>query len=85
MSADTFFIPRRVEKTFSRLPLRIRHHINQAFEHIRMNPLYGKKLLGPLQEYRKVRVGDYRIIYSFDGRKHSVTVLKIEHRQGVYR
>ncbi len=44
--------------------------------------LYGKPLRRSLKGYRKLRVGDYRIIFKIDERK--VKILIIQHRSAVY-
>ena len=44
--------------------------------------LYGKPLRRSLRGYRKLRVGDYRIIFKIDGRK--VKILIIQHRSVIY-
>ena len=43
----------------------------------------GQFLRQGLSGCRKFRVGDYRIIYEFDGRQ--VTVLAIGHRKDIYK
>ena len=44
--------------------------------------LYGKPLRRSLKGYRKLRVGDYRVIFKID--KNTVRVLIIQHRSAVY-
>lgn len=44
--------------------------------------LYGKPLRRGLKNYRKLRVGDYRIIFRIDGRQ--VKIFVIQHRSRVY-
>lgn len=44
--------------------------------------LYGKPLRRSLKGYRKLRVGNYRIIFKIDERK--VKILIIQHRSVVY-
>jgi mRNA interferase RelE/StbE len=43
---------------------------------------YGGPLKKGLQGYRKLRIGDYRVIYKVD--KESIIILKIGHRKEVY-
>lgn len=45
--------------------------------------LYGKPLRRSLKGYRKLRIGDYRAIFSIKGR--SVKILMIRHRSVVYK
>lgn len=44
--------------------------------------LYGKPLRRSLRGYRKLRVGDYRVVFRVD--KRVVKVLVIQHRSSVY-
>jgi len=44
--------------------------------------LYGKPLRRSLKGYRKLRVGDYRVIFKIE--KNTVRVLIIQHRSVVY-
>lgn len=85
MSAKYLIIDEKVDKSLSKIPQKIRDKIIARLALIQQNPLIGVKLGGELKGYSKYRVGDYRIIYSFDSRESLVFVAKIEHRQGVYR
>ncbi|MBI4054123.1 MAG: type II toxin-antitoxin system RelE/ParE family toxin [Candidatus Doudnabacteria bacterium] len=45
--------------------------------------LYGKPLRHSLKGYRKLRVGDYRVIFRIE--KSTVKILIIQHRSAVYK
>lgn len=47
------------------------------------NPACGKRLSGEYSELCRLRVGDYRVIYSLI--RDGVLILKIEHRKESYR
>ncbi len=85
MSAKIFTISKKANKSALKLPLEIHNKIDKAFDMIKQNPLFGVKLHGELSGYYKYRVGDYRIVYSFDAKKSTIVVVKIEHRQGIYK
>jgi len=85
MPAKIFNLTKKPHKQISRLPLRIQDKIDRAFETIKQNPISGAKLGGELSGNYKFRVGDYRIVYKFNAKESRVDVLKIEHRQGVYK
>lgn len=85
MSAKSVIVERAAKKRLLKLPLNIHKRIIRALETIQKNPLVGIKLHGELAKYYKSRVGDYRIVYSFDNKKSIMTVVKVEHRQGVYK
>ncbi|MBI5630112.1 MAG: type II toxin-antitoxin system RelE/ParE family toxin [Elusimicrobia bacterium] len=45
--------------------------------------LYGKPLGGTLSGLRRIRTGDYRIVYQVKG--YSVIIWAVRHRKDVYR
>ena len=48
------------------------------------NPKEGKPLVGNHKGEFSFRVGNYRIIYELDNRKHIVYILTVKHRKHVY-
>lgn len=85
MSAKSFILANRADKELSKLPLQIQKRVIKAFEIIKNNPVTGIKLHGEFEDFYKFRVGDYRIVYMFNPNDSIVSVVKIEHRQGVYK
>ncbi len=67
------------------IPRNMRDRIKSAIEkRILVDPdLYGEPLRRGLRGYRKLRVGDYRVIYRVEG--EFVVILKIGHRKEVYQ
>ena len=61
-----------------------KERIRRAIENKLMtySDLYGKPLRRSLAGYRKLRVGDYRVIFKIE--KNTVKVLVIQHRSVVY-
>jgi len=47
-------------------------------------PAGSKKMAGP-EAFWRIRVGDYRVIYSIEDARLVVLVIKIGHRREVYR
>lgn len=85
MPAKTLVVHEKAHKHFQKLPHQIQKRTRIAYHTIKDNPILGEKLHGELSGYYKYRLGDYRIVYSFDTKTSTVTVVTIEHRQGVYR
>ncbi len=53
-------------------------------ENLVMHPdIYGKPLRRSLRGYRKLRVGDYRVVFRIDGGR--VKIFAIAHRSVVYK
>ena len=85
MPAKLFLIPKKVEKSLTKLPLRVHKRIPELFLQLRQNPFLGEKLHGELSGFYKYRLGDYRIVYTFDTRESRLEIVSIEHRQGAYK
>jgi len=66
------------------IPGNIKNRIRKAIEtRLLIDPVsYGLPLRKSLQGHRKLRVGDYRIIYRIRG--NAFIILKIGHRKDVY-
>ena len=66
------------------IPTNIKERIRKAIEtRLLIDPInYGLPLRKSLQGHRKLRVGDYRIIYRIQGKE--IIILKIGHRKDVY-
>lgn len=78
-------IPRRVNKRLERLTLRIYARVDQAILALADDPYPpGSRKRQGREEWR-VRVGNYRIIYSVDDEQHYVEILSVGHRRDVYR
>lgn len=85
MPAKYLFTDKSVRNQLKKLPLHIHDKVIKTFDLIQNNPVSGEKLHGELKNYYKYRIGDYRIVYQFDSKTNTVIVVKVEHRQGVYR
>lgn len=75
-----------IEEKLRKIPKTIRKRIREAIESRLMTaPLdYGKPLLKEWKGYRRLRVGDYRIIYRVIEEKIMVFIIEIDHRKNVY-
>jgi len=49
------------------------------------DPYLGKPLKGELSGKWSLRTGDYRIVYTIDEQKKTLTLLSVGHRKTVYR
>ena len=74
----------KIHQDISSIPQNIKLRIKKAIEQrLLIDPLkFGEPLRRSLQGFRKLRVGDYRIIYKI--KKEQITILKIGHRKEVY-
>lgn len=74
-----------VEKDLTKLPKNIREKFFRATKKLSQNPLSGIPLKGEFEGSRKIRLGSYRIVYTFNPKTQIVIVYRIEPRQGVYK
>ena len=67
-----------IDKTWQK---RILHKIETVLAE---NPYRGKRLVGDLSPYWRLRVGNYRIIYEIEEECIIVEVIRIKHRKKAY-
>ncbi len=72
-------------KELQRLPATLIERIIPKIESLESEPRPSgcKKLKGGQQEWR-IRVGDYRVVYTIDDAKLRVSVTRVRHRSEVY-
>lgn len=75
-----------VKEDISFLPKTVRKLIKKAIEErLSIDPVgLGKPLCYSLKGHRRLRVGDYRIVYRIDHEDRLVTIVVIKHRKDVY-
>jgi mRNA interferase RelE/StbE len=75
-----------VEKKLKKFPKNISKRILEVIKERLSNfPLeVGKPLLKEWKEHRRLRVGDYRVIYKVFEDKVVVLIIEIDHRKQVY-
>ena len=56
-----------------------------AIDGLGAQPLAGSALKGGLRGLRRLRVGDYRIVYELLDDELVVLVIRVAHRRGAYR
>ena len=75
----------KAEKEFLKLSEVLRKKIRNKILSLEENPRpFGSKKLRET-EYFRIRVGDYRIVYSIDDNSKKAKILSIAHRKDVYR
>jgi len=75
---------RSAEKELDRLPTTVHARLSKRILALEDNPRpRGIKKLSGREEYR-LRVGDYRILYIIDDKRHIITILAVGHRREVY-
>jgi mRNA interferase RelE/StbE len=79
-------IEKAAQKDFKRLVRPWDEAVQKTISSLAMNPRPNgvKKLSGSADGYR-VRVGDFRILFTIEERRKLVVVFRIRHRREVYR
>ena len=75
----------RARKELAHLSRESQERIGSAIDSLRVDPFGGKKLEGKFRGAWALRVWPHRILYTIDQKIVTVTVLKIAHRQSVYK
>lgn len=75
-----------VEKDFKKLPHSVLHRVTKRVELLATDPFpRGVSKLSGSEHLYRIRVGDYRIIYSINDRKKLIIVHYVRHRRDAYR
>ncbi len=78
-------LTRSAAKDLDRLSENLFERIESALEKLSQNPRHPNALKLTNRMNYRVRVGDYRILYSIDDDSQTVIVTSIEHRKNAYR
>ncbi len=78
-------IKRSAARELDRVPKIDRQRILHAIDRLAEQPLAGSALKGDLRGLRRVRVGDYRIVYEVLDDMLIVLVVRVGHRRDTYR
>lgn len=76
-----------VDRIFSKLFKKDRvsfEYINKKIAEIRENPYHFKPLRSPMQNYRRVHIGNFVVIYSIDENKKTVIIERYKHHDEAY-
>ena len=78
-------IKRSAARELASIPQPARTRAVHAIDILREQPLAGSTLKGGLRGLRRLRVGDYRIVYELLDAKLVVLVVRVAHRRDAYR
>jgi len=78
-------LPRKVQKDLDKIDNRYKQQIRVALASLSNDPFLGKKLDGEYKGQRSYEVWPYRIIYEIFKHELVVLIIRIGHRQGVYK
>lgn len=78
-------LPKRAQKDLERIDSRFLNRIKAVLVALAENPFMGKQLEGKRKGQWSYQVWPYRIIYEIHKDRLMVLVIRIGHRQGVYK
>ncbi len=72
-------------KALSRIDLAQRTRLIEAIDKLKTNPNAGSVLKGEFFGLRRIRIGDYRIVYEVQNAQLAILVVRVAHRREVYK
>lgn len=78
-------IKRSAAKQLRSLPPDVRIRLVEAIDRLAGEPLAGAALKGEFSGLRRLRVGDYRIVYEAVHGELTILVVRVAHRKRAYR
>ena len=74
------------ESQFKKLPKEVQIRLKHRIDILAENPFSrGVKKLSAQENFYRLRIGDYRIIFQVQGKALLILILKLGHRKNVYR
>ena len=73
----------KAQKELERVPESDQQRVVDAIHQLEENPHAGRVLKGGLQGLRRIRVGDWRVLYKIDD--SVVSILRVARRRDAYR
>ncbi len=78
-------IKQSAAKALSKIEHADRLRLIDAIDQLATNPAAGGVLKGEYAGLRRIRVGNYRVVYEVQDQKLVILVIRIGHRREVYR
>ncbi len=77
-----------VDKIFSKLAKKDKvsfEYIHKKIKEIQENPYHFKPLKAPMQNYRRVHIGNFVLVYSIDENSKTVIIERYKHHDEAYK
>ena len=78
-------IKKSAAKELACVPEKDRVRIIHAIDSLGEQPLSGSNLKGEYRGIRRIRVGDYRVLYEIGSEELIILIVRIANREDVYR
>lgn len=85
MAIKKIFLSSKADKQLNKLPQKMHDFALEKIEDLKENPYpsQSKKLVN--REGYRIRVGDYRILYALEKKRHEIVILSVAHRKDAYK
>ena len=84
--AYEIFIEKKAEKDLRKLPKNYQNKIIQKILNLKDNPKSTEsRKITSSENYYRIKVGDYRIIYEINYKEKRINIFRIRHRKEAYR
>ncbi len=82
----TITFKREAIKELKSIPAKNAHKIGTAITELAVNPRPTgcKKLVGKQDNFWRIRIGDYRVLYVIDEEIRIINIRKVGHRKDIY-
>ena len=78
-------IKKSAAKELARIPSADRVRVIRAIDHLKEHPHSGSSLKGEYRGIRRIRVGDYRVLYEVSDEDLIILVIRVATREEAYR
>lgn len=78
------FEPKTINE-LNKIPKNDYWRINSALNSLSQNPYLGKKLKGEYRGHYSLRIWPYRVIYFILNKRLIIVIIRIAHRQSIYK
>ena len=74
------------DKALRKLPAAIQKRIVAAVDDLKSNPRpHGSEKMQGIENHWRIRVGDYRVVYTIRDKELVILVVRVAHRKDVYK
>jgi mRNA interferase RelE/StbE len=81
----TISIKQSAAKALSKIDIAQRTRLIEAIDKLKNNPTAGSVLKGEFSGLRRIRIGDYRIVYEVQNQQLLILGVRVAHRREVYK
>ena len=78
-------IRKSASKELARIPSNDRVRVIRAIDQLKDQPYSGSPLKGKIRGIRRIRVGDYRVLYEVGAEELTILTIRVASREEVYR